>query len=366
MFGLILLTFICCLPADSNAEVACAKFAESGVLAEVSIINGDLHLELVNEGRSQSAPAQKVSPEASNCELFFSADRQWLAIGIERTVRNSWSVRVHVWDVRKDEWHSQFDIDPKPGLTSYVSLAGFSQKENKLIITGRQDDAQDAPLTSLLVTMEGKTLDGPGYPHESPAGVDAERNRAWSSKGTSKCLMSSTSLIGNLVKGLEVNRPAIRGNCIGPSPVGFPGENTVVGVASDGEGRTWVWSVSTDTNKSNKISLAAPSKNLPDKWVQAIVQPSLSISPDGQVFAVQRTSTHWSHFDSPRATLNELIVVGVEPLRFLQVVRPKSCSSVSALAVNHHVGKVEVVGRWCGEWKTDMVAMPAGETDINH
>lgn len=346
------------LAADNTVEIACARFASTGVLAEVSIRNGDLHLQVVDVGKHQDARVQQVSPGASNCELFFSADDQWLAIGTERAVRNSWSVRVHVWDVRKGEWHSQFDVDPKPGLTGYVSLVGFFQRETKLIITGRQDDTRDAPLTSVLVSMEGKALDGPGYPRESPAQVDAERNREWSSKGTDGCVMSSASLIGNSVRGSQVNRPAIQGNCVGSAPVGFPGQNTIIGVAADGDGKTWAWSVSVDTNKSTKTSLAAPSKDLADKWVQATVQPFLSISPDGKVFAVQRTSTHWSHFDNPRATVNELIVAGVEPLRFLQVVKPKSCSSVSAFAVNHRVGNVEVVGRRCGEWKTDTVAIP--------
>jgi len=31
--------------------------------------------------------------------------------------------------------------------------------------------------------------------------------------------------------------------------------------------------------------------------------------------------------------VNEIVVAEVEPLRFLQVVKPKSCSSVSAFAV---------------------------------
>ena len=212
----------CSLAAENTVEIACAKFARSGVLAEVSITNGELHLQLVGAGKPQGASAQQVSSEASNCELFFSADSQWLAIGTEHAVKNSWSVRVHVWDVRKSEWHRQFDVDPKPGLRGYVSLAGFFQKENKLIITGRQDDTRDAPLTSMLVGIEGKELDGPGYPRESPAVVDTERDRVWSSKGTDGCTMPSASLIGNLVKGPEVNRPAIQGNCVGPSPVGFP------------------------------------------------------------------------------------------------------------------------------------------------
>jgi hypothetical protein len=354
------------LAGDDTVEIACAKFARSGVLAEVSITNGDLHLQVVDAGKHQEAPVQQVSLGSSNCELFFSADDQWLAIGTERAIKNSWSIRVHVWDVRKGAWHSQFDVDPKPRLTGYVSLAGFFQKENRLIITGRQDDTRDAPLTSVLVSMEGKALDGPGYPRESPAQVDAERNQEWSSKGIDGCVMSSVSLIGNPVKGSEVTRPAIQGNCIGPAPIGFPGQNTIIGVAADGDGRTWAWSVAVDTNKSTKTSLAAPSKGLADKWVQAIVQPFLSISPDGQFFAVQRTSTHWSHFDNPRAIVDELLVAGVEQLRFLQIVKPKSCSSLSAFAVNHRVGNLEVVGRWCGEWKTDTVAIPQNNGNPPH
>ncbi len=349
----------CSLAAENTVETACAKFASNGVLAEVSIKNGELHLQLVGAGKSQGASAQQVSFEASNCELFFSADSQWLAIGTEHAVKNSWSVRVHVWDVRKSEWHGQFDLVTKPGLRGYVSLAGFFQKENKLIITGRQDDTRDAPLTSMLVSIEGKELDGPGYPRESPAVVDAERGRVWSSKGTDGCTMSSASLIGNLVKGPEVNRPAIQGNCVGPSPVGFPGQDTIIGVASDGDGRAWAWSVAVDTNKSSKTSLVAPTKDAGDKWVQATIQPFLSISPDGQVFAVQRTSTHWNRTDNPREMVNEIVVAEVEPPRFLQVVKPKSCSSLSAFAVKHHDSNVEVVGRWCGEWKDNTFPVTA-------
>jgi len=349
----------CALAADNTAEIACAKFARTGVLAEVSIKNGELHLQLVGAGKPQAASAQQVSSEASNCEVFFSGDSQWLAIGTEHAVKNSWSVRVHVWDVRKGEWHGQFDVDPKPGLKGYVSLAGFFQKENTLIITGRQDDTRDAPLTSMLVSIEGKELDGPGYPRESPAAVDPESDRVWSTKGADGCTMSSASLLGNFVKGPEVNRPAIQGNCVGPSPTGFPGQNTIIGVTSDGDGRAWAWSVAVDTNKTSKTSLAAPTKDARDKWVQAIIQPFLSISPDGQVLAVQRSSTHWNRADNPREMVDEIVVAEVEPLRFLQLVKPKSCSSPIAFAVNHHDGNVEVVGRWCGEWKDNTFPVTA-------
>ena len=106
------------------------------------------------------------------------------------------------------------------------------------------------------------------------------------------------------------------------------------------------------------ISLAPPSKHALDKWVQSTVQPPLSIAPDGQVFAVQRTSTHWSHFDHPRDTADEIIVVSLEPLRFLQVVKPQHCSFVKAFAVYHHGSDVELVARWCGKWKSTTIPMP--------
>lgn len=342
---------------EDASESACARFAGNGVLAEVSIRNGSLHLRVVDAGKSQDAPSRQVNTETSNCELFFSADNQWLAIGTEHAVGNSWSVRVHVWNVRKAEWHGQFEVDPKPGLTGYVSLAGFFQKEDKLVITGKQDNTRNAPLASMLVSTEGKVLDGPDYARDAPANVDAEGNRVWSSTGTDGCLMSPAPLIGTLVRGSDVNRPAIQGTCAGPSPVGFPGQNTIIGVTADGDGRTWAWRISVDTNSSAETSLPAPPKTHADKWVQATVQPFLSISPDGQFFAVQRTTTHWNHSDSPRATENEVIVAGVQPLKFVGLVKSKSCSSVSAFAVNNHVGSLEVVGRWCGEWKTDTVAV---------
>jgi hypothetical protein len=345
--------------ADSETEVACAKFADNGLLAEVSIQKGALHLQIVKDGKSSGAPVQQVSPEASNCELFFSADNQWLAIGTEHAVKSSWSVQIQVWNVQKNEWHTRFDVDPKPGLTGYVSLVGFFEKKNELVITGREDEARNAPLTSMLLNMDGKTVDGPGYPRDVPAEVDTEHNRVWSSKGADKCLMTAAPLVGNLVPGAEVNRPPIQGNCIGPSPIGFPKHKTIIGAASDGDGKTWVWSLLIDNNKSNTISLDAPSKHALDKWVQATVQPPLSMSPDGQVFAVQRTSTHWSHFDQPRDTVDEIIVMGSEPLRFLQVVKPQHCSFVKAFAVNHDGNNVELAARWCGKWKSATIPLVA-------
>ncbi|HLW87990.1 MAG TPA: hypothetical protein VKR57_05820 [Terriglobales bacterium] len=355
LIGCLLLIGCAYAFADSETEIACAKFAGNGMLAEVSIQKGALHLQLPNEGKTPAAPVQQVSPEASNCELFFSADNQWLAIGTEHAVKSGWSVRVQVWNVQKKEWHAQFDVDPKPGLTGYVSLAGFFEQNNELVITGRQSEERNAPLTSMLVNMDGKIVDGPDYPRDVPAEVDTGRNRVWSSKGADKCLMTAAPLVGNLIPGPEVTRPPIQGNCIGPSPIGFPKQNTTIGAASDGDGKTWAWSILTDTNKSNVISLAPPAKHALDKWVQATVQPSLSISPDGQVFAVQRTSMHWSHFDQPRDTVNEIVVVALEPLHFLQVVKPKACSSVSAFAVDHHGDHVEVVGRWCGKWMSTTI-----------
>jgi len=360
VFSALLLSGTCSHAADNAAEVACATFARNGTLAGVSISNGGLRLHLVNDAKSQDASTQKVSSEVSNCELFFSTDNQWLAIGAERAVPSGWSVRVQVWDVRQAAWHKQFDVDPRPGLAGHVALAGFFGKDDKLVIIGRREDTRDAPLTSMLVSVEGQLLDGPGYARESPAEVDAERNRVWTSKGTDRCTMFSATLIGDLVKGPAVNRPAIQGNCIGPFPVGFPASDTIIGAASDGDARTWAWSVSVDMNKSNKASLAAPPKTHADKWVQATIQPFLSISPDGQAFAILRTSTHWNHFDNPGNTVNEVLVGTVEPLRFLQVVGPvPSCSAVTAFAVDHHPGKVTIAGRWCGEWKT--IAVPAFE-----
>jgi hypothetical protein len=81
------------------------------------------------------------------------------------------------------------------------------------------------------------------------------------------------------------------------------------------------------------------------------------MSPDGQVFAVQRTSTHWSHFDQPRDTADQIIVVGLEPLRFLQVVKPQHCSSLNAFAVNHDGNNVELAARWCGKWKNTTIPL---------
>lgn len=338
--------------ADSEPEIACAKFADAEVLAEVSIHKGALHLQIVRHGKTSDALVQQVTPEASNCELFFSADNQWLAIGTEHAVKSGWSVQIRVWNVQKNEWHTRFDVDPKPGLTGYVSLAGFFGKQNELVITGREDEARNAPLTSLLLNLDGKAVDGPGYPRDVPAEVDSGRNRVWSSKGTDKCLMTAAPLVGNLVTRAEVNRPPVQGNCIGPSPIGFPKQNAIVGAASDGDGKTWVWSLLIDSNKSNMISLPPPSKHALDKWVQATVQPLLSMAPDGQAFAVQRTSTRWSHFDHPRDTADEIIVVGSEPLRFLQVVKPQHCSFVNAFAVNHRGNDVELAARWCGKWKS--------------
>lgn len=338
--------------ADSEGEIACAQFAANGLLAEVSVQKGDLHLQIVNSGKTYAAPAQQVSPEASNCELFFSADNQWLAIGIEHAVKSSWGVQIQVWNVQKNRWDATFDVDPRPGLTGYVSLAGFFEKENKVVITGRENEARNARLTTLLSSLDGKAVDGPGYPRDIPAEVDSGRNRVWSSKGTDKCFMAAAPLIGNLVTGAEVNRPPIQGNCIGPAPIGFPKQNTIVGAASDGDGKTWVWSLLIDSNKSDMISLPPPSKHALDKWVQATVQPLLSIAPDGQAFAVQRTSTHWSHFDHPRDRADEIIVVGSTPLRFVQVVKPQHCSFVHAFAVNHDGNNVELAARGCGKWKS--------------
>lgn len=358
LIGFLLIGCIYAFADSETTELACAKFGDKGILAEVSIQKGALHLQIVKDGKTSDAPVQQVSPEASNCELFFSADNQWLAIGTEHAVKSSWSVQVQVWNVQKSEWHTRFDVDPKPGLTGYVSLAGFFEKKNELVITGREDEARNAPLTSVLFNMDGKAVDVPGYPRDVPAEVDSGHNRVWSSKGTDKCLMTAAPLVGNLVPGAEVNRP-IQGNCIGPSPIGFPTQNTIIGAASDGDGKTWAWSVLIDNNKSTTISLAPPSKHVLDKWVQATVQPPLSMSPDGQVFAVQRTSTHWSHFDQPRDTGDQIIVVGLEPLRFLQVVKPQHCSFVNAFAVNHDGNNVELAARWCGKWKNTTIPLVA-------
>ena len=350
---------------DSGGEVACASFAGDRRVAEISIETGSLHLGVSDGGKSESAPIEQIGFEPSNCEAFFSQNDQWLAIGVERPLGSNWGLHVLVWDVNRREWHKSFDIDPRPGLTGYVSLAGFYRGQTKLAVIGRQDDGRSASLTSALVSLEGKVLDGPGYPRNWPAEADAQRDRVWTSGGPDGCLMSSFPLIGTVVKGSQVIRPGIQGSCSGPSPIGFPEENMIIGAAGDGQGRTWAWRVSIDTDTKEKTSLESTSKRAGDKWVQAVVQPFLSISQDGKFFAIQRTTTHWSHFDNPREMVNEIVVGEVQPLRFLQVLKPKACSSVSAFAIGYHDDAVEVVGRWCGEWKTNAVAVPDKKGDIH-
>ena len=59
-----------------------------------------------------------------------------------------------------------------------------------------------------------------------------------------------------------------------------------------------------------------------------------------------------NRFDEANGTFD---LGALEPLHFLQVVKPKACSSVSAFAVDHHGDDVELVGRWCGKWKNTTI-----------
>src|SRR5579872_3691680 len=143
------------IAADTGANVSCASFAADGTLAEVIDNQSILQVVLSKSSQPVSKMNEPLGFDASNCEVFFSADSRWWAVGAEDMIGTNSKVSLTIWNTRTGKLHSHFDVTPTPALQGYISLEGFYTDFDQLVITGSAADGADAPRVSMLVSLEG-------------------------------------------------------------------------------------------------------------------------------------------------------------------------------------------------------------------
>ncbi len=335
---------------------ACAAFSQSGDLAEVTVNNGVLFFRLIRPDGGEKTYREPVAKDEEDCQVFFPVKAGSVAV-VTRIGKEG--ARVRVWSSETEKWGSRFDIEPRSGLVGRLSVRGFWNGGTDLVVTGRQRESSDAPLTSMLVDSTGKVVSSPGNPRPAFA-VDARRNRAWAlvKDGPKGCISRPVRLRDGSLPIAGSDLPELPCDCFAGGLRGFPNANSVVGANGKGNGGTWVWACQSGKSSPSKLLLPSPPKRFLDRWVDS-GPADLTVSPDGKFFAVVVGVTEWWAADTVRSNRNVVHVFQTDPLQ--QITRFEGrgkCKALFAAAVGDFEGRLRIALNWCGKWKVQTITSP--------
>jgi len=146
-----------------------------------------------------------------------------------------------------------------------------------------------------------------------------------------------------------IEKQASQGACDLPDAIAYPDADSVVMAATRSD-KDWVWRV--DLKSQSVEKLALPQARTPSGQQ---VRDIDHLSPDGQVFAIQRKRFSYGLFDNFKYQGDEIAVVQVHPLKLLGVIRPKHETSIKGFAVDHRDGKVTLLGYWDDQWQREQL-----------
>ena len=328
---------------------ACAAFSQRGDLAEVTVDKGVLSFRLIRPDGGEKTYRETIAQDEEDCQVFFPVKAGVVAV-VTRIGKEG--ARVRAWNSESEKWESRFDIEPRSGLVGRLSVRGFWNGGPDLVVTGRQRESSDAPLTSMLVDSAGNVVSSPGNPRPAFA-VDARRNRAWSlvKDGPKGCISRPVRLTDGSLPSPGSDLPELPCDCFAGGLRGFPTANSVVGANGKGNGGTWVWACQSGRSSPSKLLLSSPPKRFLDRWVDS-GPADLTVSPDGKFFAVVVGVTEWWATDTVRSNWNDVYVFQTEPLRELSGFKGKGkCRALYAVAVGDFAGIPHVAMNWCGKWE---------------
>ena len=250
------------------------------------------------------------------------------------------------------KWVGNFSAEPQAGLQAPLSLVGFLEETESLVVEGSAEKIANATATAvgtILVDTSGRALSVAPFERtlegRPESFSDAVHNRLWYVSSPHFCPIRSTTLTGNPMQGPEgASLPNERSYCL-PNVVGYPDSGTLVLAATMSDGDA-VWRIDLTAGTGEKIS--APRDHFP-KGDQ--IDGNGSLSPDGQVFAFARHRFSYGHFDNFSYKGSDIVVVQVRPLRLLGVISPDDNVYQHGFAVDHREGNTTVLLFSQGTWK---------------
>lgn len=345
----------------SKALAACSAFGQQGNAATASLTAAELHLEALSpSGKPVSLVLPVNQSGEDDCKIFFNASSDLVAIVLDQREPTAAGIHIAVANVAEGQWAGNFTVEPQGSLTGPLSLVGFLEQTSSLVVRGtgtRSSDGADmTTVASLLLDVHGKTYGPPvartvpGTPaNQGPKYADATNNRMWFLSYPQFCPLRSVALTGPAKLGPVIDDGSSSGACDLPDAIAYPDAESVV-MASTRSDRDWVWRVDLKDQATEKLALPQP-RSPQGQQVRDIDH----LSPDGQVFAIQRRRFSYGLFDNFRYQGDEIVVVQVHPLKLLGVIRPKHETSIKGFAVDHRNGKVMLLGYWDDQWQREQL-----------
>jgi len=351
--ALMLVPLTCGKAALKSApKAACAAISSSGRSGAASLAAKNLNLEIIDPSGHSTTLSAPLQTEGDECRAVFDHKGNLLAVAIRKQFDSTQGLRILIADTEVPEWVANFSVEPQAGLQAPLSLVGFLQDTESLVVQGSGEKTAKATATivgTIVVDTAGKVLSAAPFKRtlegRAPSFTDAMHNRLWYLSSPHFCPIRSVTLTGNLMQGPDVaSLPNERSYCL-PNVVGYPDSDTLVLAATMSDSDA-VWRIDLGAGTGERI--AAPRDRFP-KGDQ--IDGNGSLSPDGQVFAFARHQFSYGRFDNFSYMGSDIVVVQVRPLRLLGVILPGDDLYQHEFAADHRDGKTSVLVFSSGVWK---------------
>lgn len=333
-------------------KAVCVAVSTPGGSAAISLTARNLSLEITDPSGHSTTLSAPLQAEGDECRTVFNHKANLLAVGVRKQFDTTHSLRILIANTESPKWVANFSVEPQAGLQAPLSLVGFLEETESLVVEGSAEKTANAIATTvgtILVDTSGKALSAAPFERtlegRPPSFADAVHNRLWYLSSPHFCPIRSTTLTGNPMQGPAVGSlPNERSYCL-PNVVGYPDSGTLVLAATMSDGDA-VWRIDLTAGTGEKIS--TPRDHFP-KGDQ--IDGNGSLSPDGQVFAFARHQFSYGHFDNFSYKGSDIVVVQVRPLRLLGAVIPGGDLYQHGFAVDHRDGRTSVLLFSNGDWK---------------
>lgn len=375
---------------DSNSDSivsACAAFGTDGSSATATSDNSHIKLEVDDSGAmlSLTAPvryplrdvftATQVARRYSSCRVYFSHDNQYVAFGFQSQFFQPRAayLQVIVADLQSRKWVGNWGVEPQPESPSTISLAGFLEGTDSLVVTAKPYDiravgtGENATVETQLFNPSGQ-LFGPRVTFQSPSETtdafrhfaDATHNRLWSFScadtrvkpyNVPLCPVSVTELVAEQRKSLNLDFPEYRGkrDDLWEWPEAFAAidANTIL-IAETVGGADTIWTV-----------------NMPSRAIDRFVLPHhhfvkynglgpSSLSSDAEVYGVLLKQLELAFpylVDNYVFRGTDVVIMQTHPMRLLATIPHRDSSFTAGLAVDHRDGKARILVYRQNHWE---------------
>jgi hypothetical protein len=337
---------------------ACVAFAPDGALATGTLKEGDLETRLSEPGAAAVVTHTSIS-KFRGCEEALSEDGKWLAT----TVPGSRELTVLIHDRKTGALHRRFSsewkrLDSSPLEWVYKSsfLGGFLPDDSLVLWRYiRQASAGAAEAYHINLHMQRWSVEGELLSElnlgELGSGVGGRQPISIGGLG----LLWLPGEQGGSYRGIKLSGKEIEDagtlTLPGESVIGpafLPGTSELLTVTGKREAQKVVLLDSAGhVQKQVRLpffpNLFGPL--VPD-WFSVQL---LELSHDGEFAAVARTRIAWVMVDTDRDWGSEIALVKTHPLAISTVLKTGK-GGISAVAIDHRNGTVQLVGFWKDRW----------------